>query len=326
LAGYTRPPAYDGEYKNRWVFKPEDETPKDKGMKKQLQSVFQIHLSVFLFGFAGLFIKWLPIDAMTLVWGRVLFASLSFVAWFAVIRVNPFKLRVSSPGLLIFLGGMLAFHWWSFFEAIRQSTLALGLFSFAGFPVFTAILEPLILRRSLRIRHLTLAFLSLLGIYIMLPQLDWNSNYAPGVFWGLMSGLSFSVITIFNKKILMNNSRENDALILTFMQNLVAFAFLTVGIIFQPISIEPNNWLLVALLGVVFTAFAHLLFIGALRHVEARNATLIANLEPVYGVVFGILFFNEWPHFQVLAGGFIILSASIISVLQIKKQAVQGNI
>ena len=287
-------------------------------MLKNSTPLLQVHLAVFLFGFAGLFVKWLPIDAMILVWGRVLFASLAFGIWFVTHKTNPFLSKISSKPMLIFMGMLLAFHWWSFFEAIRQSTLALGLLSFASFPVFTAVLEPLILRKGFQLKYLFLALLSALGIYIMVPQWDWNSSYFMGVFWGLMSGLSFSFLTIFNRKILLSGQNDSDALVLTFFQNLVALFVLSAWIIQKPLSLQLSEWLILALLGVVFTAFAHLLFVRGLKHTEARKASLIANLEPVYGVLFGILFFGEWPDVKIIAGGALILVASLLTTLQTK--------
>src|SRR4030042_4568538 len=57
------------------------------------RSLLEIHLAVFLFGFPGLFGKWLALSPVLIVFGRVLFASLTLAAVMALggrsFRVSP---------------------------------------------------------------------------------------------------------------------------------------------------------------------------------------------------------------------------------------------
>ncbi len=69
------------------------------------------------------------------------------------------------------------------------------------------------------------------------------------------------------------------------------------------------------LLGVVFTAVSHTLFIDGLKKVKAQTASIIASLEPVYGIVLGIVFFIEIPDLRTIFGGVIIISAVVIGSL-----------
>ena len=72
-------------------------------------------------------------------------------------------------------------------------------------------------------------------------------------------------------------------------------------------------WLVLpaAVLGVVFTAGAHTLFIEGLRSVRAQTAAVISSLEPVYGIVLAALFLGEVPAVRTLAGGLVILAAAL---------------
>lgn len=66
-----------------------------------------------------------------------------------------------------------------------------------------------------------------------------------------------------------------------------------------------------ALLGIVFTGVAHSLFIKGLATVKAQTASIIASLEPVYGILAAALFLGELPTARELYGGTIILGAAI---------------
>ena len=66
----------------------------------------------------------------------------------------------------------------------------------------------------------------------------------------------------------------------------------------------------IILLGVVFTAVAHSLFISGLKNIKAKNAGIIALLEPVYGIIVAAFILKEYPSFRLLGGGMIILFAA----------------
>lgn len=65
-------------------------------------------------------------------------------------------------------------------------------------------------------------------------------------------------------------------------------------------------------LGVVCTALAHTLFIASLRAITAQSASLLASLEPVWGIVFGILLLRAIPTVSTLLGGALILCATLL--------------
>jgi len=290
---------------------------------KNYSSLLQIHLSVFLFGFAGLFGKWISLDAISIVWGRVLFASIAFGLFFIIKRVAVFKLPLRSILFLALLGGLLAFHWWTFFLAIQLSNVALGLLSFASFPVFTALLEPLFFKTPLNSKTILFVLLSSLGLYIILPEWDWQSEYVKGVFLGVMSGLSFAVLTLFNQKIQRNNLLpiNNRSIILSFYQDFFALIILTPFVGFSFVDWELNNWILIIFLGLVFTALAHFLYINGLKKEKATTASLASNLEPVYGIILAWLLLGEKIAIHTFIGGSFILIAAFLSVVFIKKAA-----
>jgi len=287
---------------------------------KNYSSLLQIHFSVFLFGFAGLFGKWISLDAISIVWGRVLFASIAFGLFFIIKKVAVFKLSVKTVVFLAFLGGLLAFHWWTFFLAIQLSNVALGLLSFASFPVFTALLEPLFNKAPLNLKTIFLVLLSSIGIYIILPEWNWQSEYVQGVFWGICSGLSFAILTLFNQKVQVSSRlpKENSSVILAFYQDLFALVFLTPFIGFSFFEWEWMTLGQIVLLGIVFTAFAHLFYINGLKNEKASTASLASNLEPVYGILFAYLLLGEEVGLYTIIGGIIILLAAVLSVFKFK--------
>ncbi len=283
------------------------------------QALVQVHLSVFLFGFAGLFGKWINLDAISIVWGRVLFASIIFGLYFILNKVAVFNIKKGPLLFMIALGALLAFHWWTFFLAIQLSNVSIGLLSFASFPVFTALLEPLYFKTKIQLKTILLVLLSSLGLYIMLPEWNWQSDFMKGVFWGVMSGLSFAILTLFNQKIQRENilQKEHRSVILSFYQDFFAFLLLTPFIGSSFLLWNTTHWYQIALLGIVFTALAHFLYINGLRKVKATTSSLASNLEPIYGMILAWWLLEETIEVNTLIGGSLILLAAFLSVVKI---------
>ena len=72
---------------------------------------------------------------------------------------------------------------------------------------------------------------------------------------------------------------------------------------------------LLVVLGVVCTALAHTLFIRSLRVLSAHTASIVATLEPVYGIALAFLLLGEMPSARTLAGGALIVGAALLATV-----------
>lgn len=279
-----------------------------------------MHLAVVLFGAAGLFGRWVPLPPTTLVLGRVVFASAALGALRVARRgrdrgdatgSDATARRSTDRWLLPLLGILLAAHWVSFFHAIQLSSVAVGLLTFATFPVFTALLEPVLPGQRLDPATVLAAAATVVGVALVVPSADPGDPVARGAFWGVVSGATFALLSVANRGLV----RRRGALTLAFHQDLwaaVALLPFAAGPLAPDGGRAPTGaeWGLLVLLGVVFTAGAHALFINGLRGVTAGRAAVVAALEPVYGVALAALLLGERPGGEVLLGGGIVLAAA----------------
>jgi drug/metabolite transporter (DMT)-like permease len=274
-------------------------------MKIDKNLVF-IHLAVVLFGFAGLFGKWILLSPLVIVFGRVLFASLTLFIYgyknkSIIFPKNWFNFLV--------LGALLAIHWVSFFASIQMSSVAIGLLSFSSFPIFTNFLEPYFLKSPIEKRNILLSILTLIGVYWIVPHFSITNHIFLGVFWGLISGLTFSLLAIWNKKMVTHLNPLSIAL----FQDLSAGIFLFPLVLYLSPQVSSFQIFQLLILGVLFTALAHTLFIYGLKSISAGKASLIASLEPIYGIIGGIFLLGEIPETNTIVGGILILIGVIFS-------------
>jgi len=285
-----------------------------KDMPVKFLKLAEIHLAVFLFGVAAIFGKLLDLHPLLIVLGRVLFSSV-FLAIIVLVRRE--KIRVPGGNLLsvfVLLGVLLAFHWWSFFQSIRLSSVAVGLLSFSTFPLFVSFLSPRFSHERFRPMDLLIALLALAGVGIAVMGTGTSAVPLQGALWGLGSGFAYALLTIFNKRLGMTNSSISIAL---FEQVFAAVLLLPV-LLFIPFRVDARDIGLLFLLGTVFTGLSHLLFIRGLAGVRAQTASVISTLEPLYGIIFAVLLLGEIPSVREIAGGALIVSMALWSSLREK--------
>ncbi len=270
------------------------------------RDLVQIHIAVFLFGLAGLFGKLVAQAAVIIVLGRVFFGAIALLLlyqyWGQSIRLKQRKdyLWFSLFGLI------LAVHWLTFFHSIQISSVAIGLLTYSTFPVFTAFLEPYFFKEKFLLRDLLLAIITFAGVVLVIPSFELGNQMTQGALWGIVSGATFAILSILNRK----HVADYQGSLIALYQDLVAsLLLLPFFFIIQP-KLSTMDWSLLVLLGFLFTAFAHTIFINGLQTVKAKTASVIASLEPVYGIIGAIILLSEIPSWQEILGGAIILGTS----------------
>ena len=89
-------------------------------------------------------------------------------------------------------------------------------------------------------------------------------------------------------------------------------------ILLMPVHwIYPNEnlssqWPYLLLLGIITTALGHTLFLNSFSDLRISTASIISSIQPLFGVLLGILFLNEIPGVKSIIGGGLILITILI--------------
>lgn len=283
-------------------------------MKKYTQGLLAVHLAVLLFGLSGLFGKLLPLPPLVIVLGRTLFSSFTLGLALCFQR-QSIRVRSRSDFWAFFLlGSILAVHWTTFFHAIQVSTVAVGLLTFSTFPVFVTFMEPSFFGERLRIFDIWTALLVFCGLVLVIPSFDFGNRVTQGAFWGTVSGLTFAVLSILNRKYVQTYSSS----LIAFYQNAAAALILLPFCSQGSKALDARNLFFLAILGVFCTALAHALFIRGLRDIRAQLAGVTASLEPVYGILLALILLDEVPCARTVAGGTLILGTTVLAAMRQK--------
>ena len=270
----------------------------------------ELHIAVFLFGISGLFGKLIAASPGVIVFGRTAFAALTILFGMSLFRM---ELAPSSRRTFLFMllsGGILALHWLTFFHAIQLSTVAVGLIGYSTFPVFVTIFEPLFFAERYRGMDIFSCVLVATGLFLVAPLLDFSNTTTIGLFWAVVSGGLYAVLALMNRSFVATDS----FMVVAFYQHAAAALCLLPFMVHAVSTVNMETILLLLFLGVVCTALAQSLFIKSLKELKAQLASVVAALEPLYGIVFAALLLGEIPGWRTIAGAALVLAAVMVAM------------
>ena len=255
---------------------------------------------------SGVLGRYVPLEPGPAIWWRCFLAGL--LLW-AYCRYRGFALGIGRGKqfwAVLLSGVLMAVHWVTYFYALKLSSVAVGMLAIFTYPAMTTLLEPLLTDKKLEPHHLGLAGLVVVGVYFLAPgDLSLENDMFIGMLFGLFSALIYSLRNIMMKS---QVQRLNGSVVMLW-QVMVSVVVLVPFLFYSEAvpSLEAVPYL--AGLALVTTAIGHTLFLGAFKHFSISTASLLSCVQPIYGILLGVLFFGEYPAWTSLIGGALILAA-----------------
>jgi drug/metabolite transporter (DMT)-like permease len=282
----------------------------------------QLHVSIFLAGFTGVLGRLITLNEGLLVWYRLLFSAVTM--WVLFLLSKRIQQITKKDILKIMgLGLVSAFHWVGFYGSIKYSNISIGLVCFSSVGFFTALLEPLLLRKKIAMNDVLLGLLVMVGIYIIF---HFELRYQTGIMLGLLSAILLAVVFVFVRKFMQ---RMNAETLITYQMTggfigLTVFMpwYLTAFPVSQVLPGWSNFfWLIVLSWGCSVWAFH--LSANALKKISAFTVNLSFNMEPLYGILLAFIVYKENTLLgaSFYAGAFLIMSSVAIQTLRAYYQA-----
>lgn len=280
---------------------------------KRGQSVLHYHFIVFIFGFTSILGALISIEALPLVWYRMLIASIVLGFFLLFNKKKTFLIAARHWWSLFLAGFLIALHWGAFFQAIKMVGISPTLAMLSSGALMTAVLEPLFYQRKFLLYELVFGLMALGGMLIIFNA---SPNDWIGMFVALAATFLGVLFTLVNGKLIENNSSTA----ITFYEMTIGFFIISIYFLlsetmykdFFVISSSDGLWLF--LLGTVCTAYAITGAIAVMRELNPFTIMLIINMEPLYGILLALMIFGES---ELMSTGFylglIIILLAIIS-------------
>ena len=253
----------------------------------------------------------------------MLLASVFILIYIRMVRLD-LKVDKKSLGWLIFGGIVVAAHWFTFFYAIKISTVSVALAMMSTGAFFTALMEPFIFNRKVIGYEVFFGILVIIGLVLIFRV---ESSYTYGMLVALSSAFLAAVFSLVN-----------GTLVKKHRPSVISFYELGIGVLFLSIilgvkgnyssdffDLSPMDWVYLFVLALICTAYAFIASIKIMRVLTPYTVMLTTNLEPVYGILLAWFIFGSEekmnPFFYL--GALLILSTVILNGILKNKASIK---
>lgn len=245
---------------------------------------------------------------MSIAFFRAFFAFVFFcglLIWFP--QPLQFKKYRSSIKLLVVQGIGIGVTTALYIYAVQNTTAANAALLVNAVPIYIAIVGPWVLKEARpRFTWLSLGLI-VIGILAItnLAEMKMNLESLDGILAGVASGMTYTVTMLISRILRGKVSSVTQ----TWWGSGVAALLLLPWVVRTPwVDIQRNLPVLLPL-GIVSLGISSLMYFLALQRVKAQVVSVVAILEPVSGILIGLVLFNEIPTILALIGSLLILSS-----------------
>jgi len=279
----------------------------------KLQNYLHLHFLVFIAGFTAILGELISIGSIALVWYRMAIAG---VLMFLYIKMIKLKITIDKRTMMKFFaaGVIIALHWITFFEAIKQSNISITLAMFSTGAFFASFIEPLIYKRRIIWYEILFGIIVIIGVFLITQS---EIKYLNGIILGISSALFSTLFAVINGQFIQKHS----ATVISFYEFISGVAFLSLFIlIFNGgfntafFKLSNSDWLYLFILASICTAYAFIGSVKVMKYISPYTVVLSYNLEPVYGITLALFLFPETETMspQFYYGAILVLSTVLM--------------
>jgi drug/metabolite transporter (DMT)-like permease len=275
-------------------------------MKLFSNKLLQLHFIILLWGFTPVIGKYISLQAIDLVWYRLLIASTSLFMYIKYKKIT-IKLQAKQYGIILLMGVIVGLHWFFFYHAIKVSNVAIALSGFSTMTIFASLLQPLLLKQKFFWPDLIYGILILIGLTIIL---NFEKFYADGLLYGILAAFTGAIFGVYNGKLI----RHHEASTITLFEFLGAFILLSVMKLVTDessflVELSLRDLIALMILSILCTTVAFTWSIQILKYFSPFTVIITNNLEPIYGILFSLILFGSS---EVMSFGFYVGTGIIL--------------
>ena len=273
--------------------------------------ILEINLAMLFVSTSGVLGRYIDLPPAVTIGIRSFLAMLLlglFVKWkrfsFTLARKDILAIALSG----VFMG----LHWITYFYSLQLSNVAIGMLSLFTYPVMTSLLEPVFLKTQFSKMHLLLGVLVLIGIYFLAPSFDTENDYFLAILIGLLSALCFAIRNLLVKTKI---GSYNGSVVMWYQTLVIAIMLIPAYFIFDAEGFV-KELPYIGMLALITTALGHTMFLFSIKRFSVTAASLMGSVQPIYGIILGIIFLNEIPGWRTVLGGSLILFSVVVESLR----------
>jgi drug/metabolite transporter (DMT)-like permease len=277
------------------------------------KSYLHLHLIVFIWGFTAILGRLITLDALPLVWYRMLFA-VGFI--FIYIKYKRMSIKIPKRILLKFLvaGLVIALHWFTFFRAIKVSNVSITLACLSTGAFFTSLIEPIFFGKKIVWYEIFFGLIVVFGLSIIFNV---EGRYVEGILLALTSAFLSASFAVINSKFV----KDYDPSVISYYELGGGVLFFSIFLLFTNsfnsdfFQLTTSDFVYLLILSSVCTAYAFIASTAVMKFLSPYTVMLTINLEPIYGIILAVIIFEDKEQMspQFYVGAVIILLTVILN-------------
>ena len=275
---------------------------------------------VVILGITGILGKLITLDAVHLVWYRMLIAFIALLLFLAY-KKQLFAISKKDFFGLLGVGALVTIHWLCFFKSIKVSTVSVAVVCLATSSLFSALIEPFLFKRKLLLYEVIMGIIVIASLTYVLGA---EIQYIDGYMYGILAAFLGTLFTLFNAKYI----NKVDAVQITMIEMLAGVIIISSIFLFKQdffifnTTITTNDFIYLIILGILCTAIVFVWMTEIMRHITPFSLIMAINLEPIYSIVLALFIFEES---EFMSTSFYIGSSIIITVVYLESYLKKNN-
>ncbi|WP_299464790.1 EamA family transporter [uncultured Microscilla sp.] len=284
---------------------------------KQTKHLIELNIALVFLSTSGVLGKLVTTTPAYTIFWRCVIAALALAGYVHFQKLWQ-KPKAKETRFWLISGAFFGLHMIFYFYAIGVSTVAIAFISLFTYPIITTLIEPLFFKQKFDWFNLISAVLIAVGIVIMTPEFSLKNNTTLGVLLGVIAAAMLALRNLMSKHYMQERNVSGSVVML--YQLIVSVVVLLPALVGNYGQNSWQNMGYIALLGVATTAVGHTVFISKIRYFKASTQSIIAGVQPIYGIVWAVLLIGEkLPLRTIIGGSIIIFTVCLESLKQVRK-------
>ena len=287
----------------------------------------KLTIVMLLWGSIGIFTKQINLSPIILSFIR---AAIALPVLYSFIKLNRKSLRYDFKTLkpYIISGVLLGFGWATLFYGYKNTSISSAVIIYNMCPIYVMIAAPIILKEKITKLQIGIIAASFTGLLMVIGTSAFTGSNIFGMVLSGISGMIYASIVIINKKI-KNKIESNTA---TFVQVMAAAIILIPFLLAEGqmgdiLLLDTKGIILAVILGAVHTGVAYALYFSTYHKISSIEIVSYGYLEPIFGIMLGMVFLGERLSFVQILGGLTILGSTYLcEYIKSKKQIRQVTV
>ncbi|HWQ72351.1 MAG TPA: DMT family transporter [Desulfitobacteriaceae bacterium] len=266
---------------------------------------------MIIWGSLGVFTKSIPLSALSLAFLRALIALPVLFVVMKMKKADKLKWLLLKPYLIS--GVLLGFGWLTLFYGFKHTSISSAVMLYNMAPVYVMIFAPLVLKEAISKIQIAVIFISFLGLFLIVGHNLLEGYGYMGLALSAVSGMLYANIVLINRSIKVRLDNQTATFVQIFTAMLVLLPFVLIeGNILTVVNLDAKAIIYTILLGVLHTGVAYTLYFSLYRHMKSVEIVSYSYLEPLFGILFSVLFVGEILTLPQIIGGILILGSTYI--------------